>query len=233
MKSLPLQMQHNLILAATLLGGVIFAPNKHYLAPSYSLELKRAVGGAFEAESYGTAVSFSKRPEVSRQTEAPAMSSTPVAGVTADGSQALAASQKPIDGTKFTGRVPDAVRGYWSWSSSDSAGDIASSQFTFRSNGHYSYTYTVRQSMRGRVVDSTTIEEGSVVFENNGTFVMFPEQGRYHGNTGDGLVNRSMDQAELGTRTFYWSWRTEDGRKRLFLGPTEKSAAAFTLAGAV
>jgi hypothetical protein len=107
------------------------------------------------------------------------------------------------------------------------------SRFTFRADGRYSYLYSMRQSTRGRLVDSTTVEEGTVRFQNNGTFVMIPEQGRFHGNTGDGLVNRSMDEAELGTRTFHWSWRAEAGRKRLYLGPTEKSAAAFTPTGAV
>jgi hypothetical protein len=211
-------MQQNLILAATLLVGVLFAP--HNFSASEERGLDKWIGGAHAETSYGTAASLSRGPEMPGVPDLkPAV--TPVID------NAETSRVRP----GVAGSIPTAVVGDWYWSSSHSAANVESSRFTFRPDGRYPYQYVVRKNDRGRAVESTTFEEGTVSFRKDGTFVMFPEQGNYRGNTGNGNVNRNMDEAELGRRTFHWEWRGENGRRRLYLGPDETSAAVYRMLG--
>jgi hypothetical protein len=228
MKSLPLQMQQNLILAATLLGGILLTPPlpTNLLTQSHD----RASHGTQIDTSVRSATSFVRRPETA------SVSSIQLAIYTGEQKSALVRTcpSKPSHAA-FIANVPRNLQGEWKATTVESQNEKESTRFEFRPDGHYSYAYSLRQQGYGmvRAVEAITVEEGKVSFLKDGTFVMQPEKGRFQGNIGGGFVNRPMESRELGARTFHWEWRGAKGEQKLYLGPDARSAHSFTEAGEV
>ncbi|MES2461146.1 MAG: hypothetical protein V4671_11245 [Armatimonadota bacterium] len=221
MKPIPLQMQQNLILVATLFAGILFAPQN--IATTFSEKEARRHSLAPMAEAVSTAVSYAARPASGAAVRSP------------ENTTARNVPKTPRRTTpKAAASVPLALQGEWVWDSAyggataNEINEVTFSRFNFRPDGRYSFVYSVRQQFHGKSIESVTTEEGTAAFYDNGTFVMHPTEGHFQGNTEGGFVSRPMETVELGERTLYWGWREENDNRSLYLGPSKKSAALYT-----
>lgn len=169
----------------------------------------------------------------SPKSEAPAEREILPTALSAKPAQPVAA--KPVVG----GKVPADMLGSWSWTTISSVnyqntttGQLASpsgmsAKFTFLPNGRYKFFFYVTQRTYSLVTQATTNAEGTVEFRNDGTFILRPTSGHYNGNTGSRIIDRPMTAAERKPTTYYWEWRTEDGKRNLYMGPTKSSMSRF------
>jgi hypothetical protein len=137
------------------------------------------------------------------------------------------------------GRVPADLVGTWSWTTISSVnyqntttGQLASpsgmsAKFTFTKDGRYTKFFYVTQRTYSLVTESTTTEEGTVTFNDDGTFLVKPAKGHYKGHTGSRIIDRPMTDSERKPTTWYWEWRTVDGKRQLYIGPGKSSMSQF------
>jgi hypothetical protein len=137
------------------------------------------------------------------------------------------------------GKVPADIVGAWSWTTISGVNyrdtithQLASpsgmsAKFTFTKDGHYTKFFFISQRTYSLVTESTTTEEGTVTFNDDGTFLVKPAKGYYKGNTGSRIIDRPMTDAERKPITWYWEWRTVDGKKQLYIGPGKASLSPF------
>ncbi|MEO7718908.1 MAG: hypothetical protein ABIY70_22135 [Capsulimonas sp.] len=135
--------------------------------------------------------------------------------------------------------APASLMGSWSWTTisgvnyqNSVTGQLASpsgmsAKFTFTKDGHYKYFFYIHQRTYNLVTESTTTEEGVAVIDVDGAITLKPSHGHYKGSTGSRLIDREMTADERKTRTFRWEWRTEDGARKLYLGPDASSLRRF------
>lgn len=131
-----------------------------------------------------------------------------------------------------------ALKGDWSWTTISSVNHInkttgalaepsgMSVKFSFLPNGRYKMFFYVRQRTYNLVSEATTTEEGKVVF-GKGSFVLTATKGHYKGFTGSRVIDRNMSPSELKSKTYYWEWRTVNGKRQLYMGPTQQSMSPF------
>lgn len=137
------------------------------------------------------------------------------------------------------GRVPADIIGKWSWTTISSVGyqntvtgqltepSGMSAKFTFTRDGHYTKFFYIHQRTYSLVTESTTTEEGTVMFNDDGTFVVKPAKGYYKGHTGSRIIDRPMTDTERKPTTWYYEWRTTNGKRQLYIGPTKASLSLF------
>jgi hypothetical protein len=145
----------------------------------------------------------------------------------------------PTPEAKAKGAVPADLVGSWSWTTISSVNyrdtttnrlmepSGMSARFTFTKDGRYKSFFYVRQRTYSLVTEATTTEEGTVSFNDDGTFTMRPERGHYKGSTGSRLIDRPMTAAERKPKVYHWEWRGEGGKRQLHIGPDEKSMSLF------
>lgn len=136
-------------------------------------------------------------------------------------------------------RIPADVIGEWSWTTISSVNyrDTTTNQlmepsgmsakFTFTRDGRYKKFFYVRQRTYSLVTESTTTEEGTVVFNADGTFLIKPTRGHYAGHTGTRPIDRDMTESERKPTTWYWEWRSADGKRQLYIGPSKEALKLF------
>jgi hypothetical protein len=146
-----------------------------------------------------------------------------------------AAPEKP--GKKVS--VPSSLVGpTWSWTTIggvnyvDQKGTMMepsgmSASYTFTPDGRYKFFFYVRQRTYSLVTESTTNHSGKVTFADNNTFTVYPEKGTYKGHTGSRIIDRPMTESERKPVTWYYEWRTENGKRVLYIGPNKSSARPF------
>jgi hypothetical protein len=137
------------------------------------------------------------------------------------------------------GRVPADVVGKWSWTTISSVnyqntttGQLTepsgmSAKFTFSKDGRYTKFFYIHQRTYSLVTESTTTEEGTVNFNDDGTFLVKPVKGYYKGHTGSRLIDRPMTDAERKPTTWFYEWRTVNGKRQLYIGPAKGSLSPF------
>lgn len=143
-------------------------------------------------------------------------------------------------GTAATDVAPnDLAGGTWSYTTIGSVnyadkttGKLAepsgmSVRFTFTKDGRYAYFWFMRQRTYNLVTEATSTHEGTVTFNGDGTFTLTPITGHYKGNTGSKSIDRPMTDAERKPMTFFYEWRTENGQRRPFIGPSKASLSLF------
>jgi hypothetical protein len=149
-----------------------------------------------------------------------------------------APSGPPASGRKI---APPAsiVGGTWSWTSiarvgyvNTTTGSLASpsgmsARFSFTKDGRYQYFFYVQQIAYGLPSQSTTRESGTATFYDDGRVILRPSKGHYDGENGSNVINRDMTESERRPRTFYWEWRTDGGKRQLYLGPSRGSMSLF------
>jgi hypothetical protein len=138
-----------------------------------------------------------------------------------------------------TGKTSADMMGAWSWTTISGVNyrdtvtnalaepSGMSVKFTFSPDGRYTKFFYVRQRTYSLVTQATTTEEGRVTFAQ-GSFTLHPEKGHYKGNTGSKIVDRPMTEQERKPSTYYWEWRTDQGKQALYMGPTLTSLSRFT-----
>ena len=148
-----------------------------------------------------------------------------------------AAAQK-ASAANSAGKIPADLLGSWSWTTISSVnykdtttGQLSapsgmSAKFTFTKDGRYKFFFYVRQQTYSLVTESTTNAEGTVTF-GDGTFTVRPAKGHYKGHTGSRIIDRPMTEAERKPVVWYWEWRTEDGKRKLYIGPGKSSMSLF------
>ena len=136
-------------------------------------------------------------------------------------------------------KTPADLLGSWSWTTISgvnykdtttgqlSAPSGMSAKFTFTRDGRYKFFFYVRQQTYSLVTESTTNAEGTVTFGDDGTFTVRPTRGHYKGHTGSRIIDRPMTEAERKPVVWYWEWRTEDGKRKLYIGPGKNSMSLF------
>ena len=136
-------------------------------------------------------------------------------------------------------RTPADLVGSWSWTTISgvnykdtttgqfSAPSGMSAKFTFTKDGRYKFFFYVRQQTYSLVSESTTNAEGKVTFGDDGTFTVRPSKGHYKGHTGSRVIDRPMTETERKPVGWYWEWRTEDGKRKLYIGPGKSSMSLF------
>lgn len=144
---------------------------------------------------------------------------------------------KPNVPTVSTGD-PGSLQGEWTWTTISSVNHVnkttgalaepsgMSAKFTFLPNGRYKMFFFVRQRTYNLVSQATTTEEGKVTF-GKGTFVLNPTRGHYKGYTGSRVIDRPMSLSDLKSKTYHWEWRIENGKRQLYMGPTQQSMSPF------
>jgi hypothetical protein len=131
------------------------------------------------------------------------------------------------------------IGGEWKWTSisrvgyRDQYGRLAapggmSARYTFLPGGRYKFFFYTRQMTYGFMSESTTTAEGTVTFYDNGTFLVKPAKGYYRGQNGSRDIDRPMSASERKPTLWYWEWRTEGGKKKLYIGPDPSSMSHFT-----
>lgn len=138
------------------------------------------------------------------------------------------------------GAVPADLVGTWGWTTISSINhvDITTRQltepsgmavrFTFTKDGRYRFFFFIHQRTYSLVTESTTRSEGTVTFNDDGTFTMHTTKGHYNGSTGSRIIDRDMTAEERQKNsTYYWEWRTENGKRQLYLGPSKSSMSLF------
>jgi hypothetical protein len=150
------------------------------------------------------------------------------------------ASARPARGSGKAIPTPSSlIGGEWKWTSisrighKDQFGRLAapggmSARYTFLSGGRYKFFYYVRQQTYGFISESTTTAEGTVTFYDNGTFLVRPTKGYYRGSNGSRDIDRPMSASERKPVLWYWEWRNEGGKRKLYIGPGPSSMSPFT-----
>ncbi|MGC4046784.1 MAG: ankyrin repeat domain-containing protein [Armatimonas sp.] len=133
---------------------------------------------------------------------------------------------------------PNALQGEWNWTTISSVTHIdkikgtltepsgMSVKFSFLPNGRYKMFFFVHQRTYNLVTESSTTEEGKITFGKD-TFVLTPTKGHYKGFTGSRVIDRDMTAAERKTKTYYWEWRTVNGKRQLYMGPSAQAMSPF------
>lgn len=133
----------------------------------------------------------------------------------------------------------DIVGPEWSWTTITGTGyqnkttgqllspSGMSAKFTFTKDGHYKKFFYIQQRTYDLVTQATTTESGTATFYDNGTVLLRPDQGHYLGNTGSKKIDRDMTAGELKPTTWSWVWRTQDGKRKLYIGPSTSSLKPF------
>ncbi len=143
--------------------------------------------------------------------------------------------------TSSSGKVPaDLLGKTWSWTTISGVGyrDTITKQlaepsgmsvrFTFTPDGRYDYFWYMRQRTFSLVTEATSTHQGKVTFNGDGTFTLHPTKGHYKGSTGSKIVDRPMTEDEKRKpMTFAYEWRTEDGKRQLYIGPSKSSLSRF------
>lgn len=137
------------------------------------------------------------------------------------------------------GATPEALLGDWSWTTISTVGyqdrttgrlaepSGMSAQFSFLAGGRYKMVFYVRQRLYNLPSESTTTEEGIVVFGAEGTFTLQPERGYYKGNSAGKPIDRPMSESERKQHTYLWEWRENNGKRQLYIGPNKSSMSPF------
>ncbi|HZP83162.1 MAG TPA: hypothetical protein VFB21_16085 [Chthonomonadaceae bacterium] len=157
----------------------------------------------------------------------------------AEQADANAGPSEPEPASKTpSGKVPADLIGDWSWTTISRVNYVdtntnqlmapsgMSAKFTFTRDGRYKKFFYVRQRTYSLVSEATTTEEGTVTFGED-SFTMHPEKGHYKGNTGSRLIDRDMTREERKVTTYRWEWRSENGKRLLYIGPDAKSLSLF------
>lgn len=151
-------------------------------------------------------------------------------------SESLSVSE-PASNT-LPAKIPADLIGDWSWTTIGSVNYVdtntnqltapsgMSAKFTFTRDGRYKKFFYVRQCTYSLVSEATTTEEGTVTFGED-SFTMHPQKGHYKGNTGSRLIDRDMTREERKVTTYRWEWRSENGKRLLYIGPDAKSLSLF------
>jgi hypothetical protein len=151
------------------------------------------------------------------------------------------AALRPVAAAAAVGnaKVPAELLGAWSWTTISGVNyrdtitkQLAepsgmSAKFTFRKDGGYHFFFYVRQRTYSLVTESNTTAEGTVTFGSDGTFTVRPVRGHYKGHTGGRVIDRPMTAEERKPAVYHWEWRTEDGERRLYIGPSKASMSLF------
>jgi len=144
---------------------------------------------------------------------------------------------EPRQAATPAGKVPADMLGAWSWTTISSVGyqnqttgQLAepsgmSTRFDFTKDGRYKFMFYVRQRTYNLVTESTTTSEGTVKFNGDGTFTLYPEKGHYKGHTGSKPLDRPMTAAERKPSHYAYEWRTEDGKRSLYVSPGKERSA--------
>lgn len=146
--------------------------------------------------------------------------------------------EKPRVEKKTVSQTGEKPLGTWSWTTissvnyRDSVGRLSapsgmSARFTFDRSGRYKFFYYIRQQTYSLVSEATTTEQGTVTFGKDGTFTLRPTRGHYNGHTGSRIINRDMTAAERKPKVWYWEWRSENGKRNLYIGPGRSSMSLF------
>jgi hypothetical protein len=157
---------------------------------------------------------------------------------TSSSSSSSASSAAPKGTGRKIAAPSNMVGGSWSWTTISGTnyvrqdGTLASpsgmsAKFSFKADSSYTYFFYVQQRTYNLVTQATTTENGKATFYDNGTVLLKPSKGHYKGFTGSRALDRDMKASELGVRTYYWEWRTVDGKQQLFIGPTRSSMSHF------
>lgn len=155
-------------------------------------------------------------------------------------SPVTAAAAKSPARNKAGGDTPaDLVGPTWRWITISSVGhrDTVTKQltepsgmsvrFTFSRGSCHKYFFYVRQRTYNLVTESTSTHEGRVTFGGDNTFTLRPAKGHYKGSTGSKIVDRPMTDDEKKPVTFFYEWRTENGKRQLYIGPSKSSLSRF------
>jgi hypothetical protein len=148
---------------------------------------------------------------------------------------------KRASATAGSGAVPGDLQGTWTWTTISSINyqdtvtkQLAepsgmSARFTFLPNGRFKYFFYIRQRTYSLVSEAATTQEGTVTFNQDGTFTMRTTKGHYKGNTGSRIIDRDMTAAELKKpQVYHYEWREGDGgKKQLYIGPSANSLSPF------
>lgn len=202
------------------------------------------VRNGYQALVWGTTVKPGTAPGISSP-ESPGTASGNAAGSTtiaASHSTPILpdAPSRPARGSGKAIPTPSSlIGGEWKWTSisrighQDQYGRLAapggmSARYTFLSGGRYRFFYYVRQQTYGFISDSTTTAEGTVTFYDNGTFLVRPAKGYYRGNNGSRNIDRPMSASERKPTLWYWEWRNDGGKRKLYIGPGPGSMSPFT-----
>lgn len=102
-----------------------------------------------------------------------------------------------------------------------------SAKFTFTKDGRYKKFFYIQQRTYDMVTQSTTTEDGTATFYDNGTVLLTPVSGHYLGNIGSKIIDRDMTATERKPTTWSWEWRTENGKQKLYIGPGPSSLKPF------
>jgi hypothetical protein len=142
------------------------------------------------------------------------------------------AAAKPAGGTG--GSIAPALGHEWRWTTihgnyyvdartGQYAGDGGGMaiHFTFLKNGRYKFfMFFKARPTAGLSSQATTTEEGTITFNNDGTFVTHPEKGWYKGITvGGNIIDRPMGASERKSATYRWKWGTFNGKRVLMIHP--------------
>jgi|GEM_PF-3578834 hypothetical protein len=139
-----------------------------------------------------------------------------------------AAAARPAPGK---GGIPGDLIGSWEWTTISgvnyqdmNTGRLMepsgmATKFTFTKDGHFKFFFYVRQRTYNLVTQSTTTSEGTVKFNGDGTFTLYPEKGHYKGNTGSRVIDRPMTAEERKPTTYAYEWRNENGKRELYVAP--------------
>jgi hypothetical protein len=145
------------------------------------------------------------------------------------------------------GKAPASLLGKWKWTTI-SGGSIVdkttgrivdgtgglSVRFSFDKSGRYNYFFYIKkQSRPGWITEATSTHEGTVTFNgsgDSGTLTLHPAKGWYKGSdtVSTKVVDRPMGKEELKPMVFQYEWRTVNGKRTLYIGPSKDSLSIFT-----
>jgi hypothetical protein len=145
------------------------------------------------------------------------------------------------------GKAPASLLGKWKWTTI-SGGSIVDKQtgrivdgtggmavrFTFDKSGRYDYFfYMKKQSRPGWITEATSTHQGTVTFSgtaDSGTLTLNPAKGWYKGSDtmSAKVVDRPMSQEEKKPIVFHYEWRTVNGKRTLYIGPSKDSLSIFS-----
>jgi len=102
-----------------------------------------------------------------------------------------------------------------------------SAQFVFLPDGRYKYYFYGHQRTYGFVTELMTSEEGTVTFNGNGVFTTHAQRGHYNCHSGSSVTDRPKTASELKAKTYSYEWRTEDGKRQLYIGTDASSMGLY------
>jgi hypothetical protein len=100
-------------------------------------------------------------------------------------------------------------------------------RMSFGKDGRYTFFFYIRQRTYNLVTAATTTHEGTVTFNDDNTFILRPVRGHYKGSTGSRIIDRDMTEEERKPTVYHWEWRTEDGKRKLYMGPGAAGMSLF------